>query len=280
MRLSEAFQRYLATRTQEGFSPHTIRAYRLQHQILIREVGDVGLAAVTLDLLRTHLTHHGHLRSSSLGHKIRAIKGLFRWAEDEGICVPSPARKLKEPKLGQRVPKALTMDELEWLRDACRTTLEHAVVEFFFATGCRVGEAVRLNRRDVDWQRGSVVVVGKGNKEREVYLGSKAPIWLTRYFAERQDADPALWVTERAPHRLSIHGLQGVFKRVAARCGLAEKVHPHTMRHTLATTLLNQGAPLVAVQSILGHEKPEATQLYAVLSGETRHQAYQRYFVQ
>ena len=168
MRLSEASQRYLATRTQEGFSPHTIRAYRLQHQILIREVGDVGLAAVTLDLLRTHLTHHGHLRSSSLGHKIRAIKGLFRWAEDEGICVPSPARKLKEPKLGQRVPKALTMDELEWLRDACRTTLEHAVVEFFFATGCRVGEAVRLNCRDVDWQRGRVVVVGTGNKEREV----------------------------------------------------------------------------------------------------------------
>ncbi len=70
MRLSEASQRYLATRTQEGFSPHTIRAYRLQHQILIREVGDVGLAAVTLDLLRIHLTHHGHLQSSSLGHKI------------------------------------------------------------------------------------------------------------------------------------------------------------------------------------------------------------------
>ncbi len=66
--------------------------------------------------------------------------------EDEGLQVPSPARKLKEPKLGQRVPKALTMDELEWLRDACRATLEHVVIEFFFATGCRVGEAARLNR--------------------------------------------------------------------------------------------------------------------------------------
>ena len=84
-------------------------------------------------------------------------------------------------------------------------------------------------------------------------------------------------MTGRAPIGcLSIHGLQGVFKRVARRCDLAEKGHPHTM----ATTLLNQGAPLVAVQSILGHEKPETTQLYAVLSGKTRHQAYQRYFVQ
>ncbi len=178
MRLSEVSQRYWATRTQEGFSPHTIRAYRLPHQIRMREVRDAGLAAVTRDLLRTHLTHHGHLQSSSLGPKIRAIKALFRWMEDEGICVPSPARKLKEPKWGQRVPKALTMDEWEWLRDACRTTREHAVVEFFLATGCRVG---------------------KGNKEREVYLGSKARIWLIRYFAERQNADPALWVTERAP---------------------------------------------------------------------------------
>lgn len=67
---------------------------------------------------------------------------------------------------------------------------------------------------------------------------------------------------------------------MAARCGLEEKVLPHTMRHTLVITLLNQGVPLVAVQSILGHEKPETTQLYAVLSGETRHQAFQRYFVQ
>ena len=89
MRLSEAFQRYLATRTQEGFSPHTIRAYLLQHQVLIREVGDVGLAAVTLDLLRTHLTHHGHLKSSSLGHKIRAIKACSAGRKTKGFVSPA-----------------------------------------------------------------------------------------------------------------------------------------------------------------------------------------------
>ncbi len=91
------------------------------------------------------------------------------------------------------------------------------------------------------WTGSGAASSWKGNKEREVYLGSKARIWLTRYFTERQDADPALWVTERSPHRLSIHGLQGVFKRVA-------------------------------VQSLVGHENPETTPLYAVLDGETRHQ--------
>ena len=92
-----------------------------------------------------------------------------------------------------------------------------------------------------------------------------------RYLAEPQDTDSAWFVTERAAHRLSIHRIQPAFKRIASRCGLAQEVHPHVLRHTLATILLNQGAPLVAVQSILGHEKPETTQLYAVVSGEARH---------
>lgn len=111
------------------------------------------------------------------------------------------------------------------------------------------------------WPRGCVVVLGTGSKEREVYFGSKARIWLARDMQERHDTDPALPMTQRAPHRLTTHGVQGVLKCVACRCGLEDKIHPHTMRHTLATSLLNQGAPLAAVQSILGHEKPEATQL-------------------
>lgn len=192
MRLSEASTRYLQVRRQDGYSPHTLAAYRLQHTVLIRHLGDVDVRTVTLEQLREYLARHDHLKPSSRGHQIRAIKSLFRWCEDEGLVLPNPARKLKEPKLGQRVPKALNMDELEWLRDACRTPLEHAIVEFFFATGCRVGEVVRINRADVDWPRGCVVVVGQGNKEREVYFGSKARIWMGRYLTGRHDIDPAL----------------------------------------------------------------------------------------
>jgi len=280
MQLIEASQQYLMVRQQDGYSSYTLTAYRFQHQALIRDLGNPDVTTITLEDFRRHLGQYPHLQPASLGHKIRAIKSLFRWLEDEDLCVPNPTRKLKEPKLGQRVPKALTVDELEWLRDACVTTRDHALVEFFFATGCRVGEVYRLNRQDWDGYHQAILVLGKGNKEREVYLGSKARIWLHRYLTERQDHDPALFVTERAAHRLSIHGIQQTFKRIASRCGLAPKVHPHVLRHTLATTLLNQGAPLVAVQSILGHEKPETTQLYAVLSGEARHHAYQRYFVQ
>ena len=280
MRISEASVAFLSLREQEGFSPYTLRAYALQHRLLIRDVGDCEIEAVTLPMLREHLARHTHLQAASLGHKIRAIKSLFRWLVEEGMLLRNPTLKIKEPKLGRRVPKALTVEEVEWLRDSCQNSLEHALIEFFFATGCRVGEAQQLQRQAVDWQRGCVNVVGKGNKEREVYFGAKARIWLQRYLRERQDLDSALFVTQRVPHRMSIHQIQYIFKRVARRCSLHQKVSPHTMRHTLATVLLNQGAPLVAVQSILGHEKPETTQLYATLSGAARQQAYQRYFVQ
>ncbi|GEO26859.1 integrase [Alicyclobacillus acidoterrestris] len=280
MRLSEASQQFLAVRQQEGFSRYTIKAYRLQHQILIRDVGDIDIEDVTLPLLREHLGRHTHLKPSSLGHKIRSIKSLFKWLTEEDLLARNPTFKLNEPKPGRRVPKALSIEELELLRDLCESSLEHALVEFFFATGGRVAEIQRINKDEIDWQRGSVTVLGKGDKEREVYFGAKARIWVERYLRERKDRDPALFVTQRSPHRMSVHEIQYIFKRIAKRCGLAERVSPHKMRHTLATVLLNQGAPLVAVQSILGHEKPETTQLYAHLSGAARQQSYQRYFVQ
>lgn len=279
MRLSEASQQFLAVRTQEGFSKYTIKAYQLQHALLIRDVGDIEIEDVTLPLLREHLSHHSHLKLSSLGHKIRSIKSLFKWLTEEDQLARNPTFKLNEPKPGRRVPKALTIEELELLRDSCESSLEHALIEFFFATGGLLSEVQRLNRNDIDWQRNCLTVLGKGDKEREVYYGAKARIWLERYLRERKDRDPALFVTQRQPHRMSVHEIQYIFKRIAKRCGLAERVS-HKMRHTLATVLLNQGAPLVAVQSILGHEKPETMQLYAHLSGAARQQSYQRYFVQ
>ena len=170
-----------------------------------------------------------------------------------------------------------------------RVCLEHALVEFFFATGCRVGEIYRLDRTALDWVRRSAIVMGKGSKEREVYFGAKAALWLKRYLEKRADVCPALFVTERRRkqddgtlqhQRLSTSQTQRIFKRVATRCGLEKRVTPHVLRHTLATLLLNQGAPIAAVQSILGHASPTTTQLYVHLSGEFRQMLYRRHFPQ
>ena len=180
--------------------------------------------------------------------------------------------------MGQHLPKALSEEDTEMLREGCKSALEHALVEFFYTTGCRVGEVYRLDRNQIDWDNRSAIVLGKGDKEREVYFSIKAGIWLKKYLINRHDKDPALFVTERAPHRMSISEIRYVTKRVARGSDMTANVYPHKLRHSYATHLLNNGAPLEAIQSFLGHAKLETTRIYAQLSGPRRRELYQKYF--
>ena len=288
--LTSCVRMYLRARKLDGYSDKTLYSYRLHLKRLIVDLGGGTLIdTVKLEHLRTHLMSLTHLQTSSLANKVRALKAFFKWLYEEETLDRNPALKLREPRLPTRIPKALSMEEVELLRDACEDVLEHALVEFFFATGCRVSEIHQLDRIDLDWPRRSVVVLGKGNKEREVYFGAKAALWLKRYLDSRADNSLALFVTKRRRRqpcgtlehqRLSTSQIQRIFKRVAKRCDLEEKVTPHVLRHTLATLLLNQGAPIAAVQSILGHASPTTTQIYVNLSGESRQMLYRRHFPQ
>lgn len=282
MLLSEASELFLRTKEQEGFSSYTLNAYRVQHSLMIRDIGDIDISEMTLQMLRDHIQRESkHLKASSVAHKVRAIKGMFAWLLYEEHIEKNPALKLKEPRLDERIPKALSVEEMELLRDACKTALEHVLIEFFFATGCRVGEAHRLNKSSLNFERHSAIVDGKGRKQREVYFGAKAAIWIKRYLEARKDDDQALFASVNKPYkRMSICQIQRHIKKVASRCGLEEKVHPHVLRHTFATSVLNNGAPLHTVQDLLGHDKPETTLLYTKVSGEARRQAYDRYFMQ
>lgn len=288
--LTTAIRSYLKAKRLDGYSPRTLYAYHRQLRHLSEHLGeDLPVDKIRLDHLRTYLSSFTHLKMSSLANRVRVVKVFFKWLHEEETLLRNPAVKLKEPRLPHRIPKALSIEEVELLRDACKSLLEHALIEFFFATGCRVGEVHGLNHDKLDWTRRSAIVLGKGNKEREVYFGAKAALWLRRYLNGRGDLSPALFVTDRrrvqkdgslSRQRMSISQMQRIFKRVAARCGLATRVTPHVLRHTLATLLLNQDAPIAAVQSILGHASPTTTQLYVHLSGESRQATYRRYFPQ
>ncbi len=288
--LTTAIHFYLEAKRLDGYSLRTLYSYRRQLQHLTERLGsDTPVHEIRLEYLRAYLSGFTHLKTSSLANRVRVVKVFFKWLHEEEVIFRNPAVKLKEPRPPHRIPKALSIEEVELLRDACESLLEHALVEFFFATGCRVGEIYGLNHDKLDWTRRSAIVLGKGNKEREVYFGAKAALWLRRYLNGRGDLSPALFVTDRrrlqkdgnlSRQRMSISQMQRVFKRVAARCGLATRVTPRVLRHTLATLLLNQDAPIAAVQSILGHASPTTTQLYIHLSGESRQATYRRYFPQ
>lgn len=283
MTLSEALQVWVNQRRSEGYSPHTLRAYEIQMGLLIKAVGDVPFDQLTLADLRAYIAGPGAkgVKVTTVAHRVRMIKSFFTWAVEEDLLGRSPAHKLKEPKLPERIPKALAMEDLELLRDACKTAREHALIEFLFATGCRISEACGVLKTELEWNRRAVVVTGKGNRQREVYWGFRANLWLRRYLKQRQDDCPNLFATERRPFNpLRPHEAWWIVKKVAARIGMRAFVHPHRLRHSLGTLLLNNGMPLSAVQDIFGHRDPKTTLNYARYSGHNRQLAYEQYFVQ
>lgn len=279
MNFIKAWEGYEADKKIEGFSKQTLKAYELQTNLLARHFGDVEIGSVTTEDLKGYLAELSNtLKPSSLAHRIRSIKSLFRWAHEEGHIPKNPAYKIKEPKIGKRIPKFLTEREIELLREACITPMENALFEFMFSTGCRIGEIVSLEKNCINWSNHSAIVRGKGDKEREVYFNTRCDIWLKRYVESRQDKDPAIFVTERFPHKMSIAQMRYVIKRISNRAGINKEIHPHQLRHSYATHMLNNGAPLEVIQSLLGHEKSETTRIYAQLSGRLRKEFYQKYF--
>ena len=279
MLLSKAWETYESDKRIEGFSPQTLKAYRLQSILLIRYFDDVKIESITTIHLKEYLAKSSeNLKPSSLAHRIRFMKSLFRWSHEEGHIRKNPAAKIKEPKVGKRIPKFLTEREIEHLREACYTPMEKALFEFMFSTGCRIGEIVFLEKNSINWSNRSTIVCGKGDKEREVYFNIRCEIWLKRYLDNREDNDSAIFVTERHPHRMSIAQMRYIIKRISNRARINKVIHPHQLRHSYATHLLNNRAPLDVIQSLLGHEKSETTKIYAQLSGSLRQEFYRKYF--
>jgi integrase/recombinase XerD len=160
--LSKAWESYEADKRIEGFSPQTLKAYRLQAMLLIRYFNDLNIGEITTIQLKEYLAKSNeNLKPSSLAHRIRFMKSFFRWLHEEGHILKNLASKIKEPKVGKRIPKFLTERELELLREACNTPMEKAIFEFMFSTGCRIGEVVSLDKNCINWSNRSAIVRGK-----------------------------------------------------------------------------------------------------------------------
>jgi integrase/recombinase XerD len=277
--VSEKVKLFLSAKRLEGLSPLTLAGYEIELRTFGKHIQKPVAEIVTADI-RTYLGQFEHLKLSSISRKLSVLKSFFGWLTEEEMVPRDPVRKIKPPKKEKLLPKALSIEELEMMRETCQTSRERALVEVFYATGCRLSEVQQLNRNDINWTEKCVKVVGKGSKEREVYLSVKAKYHLKKYLNSRKDAHPALFVTIRNPiRRLSKRGIQREFKMMATRAGIKKNVHPHVLRHTMATLTLNNGADLVAVQELLGHANPGTTQIYAQLSNERKREQHRRYLV-
>jgi integrase/recombinase XerD len=278
--LYEKITMFLSAKKLEGLSTITLESYELELNIFADSVRK-KVEKITSSDIRVHLGTLSGLKMSSIARKLSVYKSFFGWMTSEEIIQRDPTSKIKTPKLEDRMPKALNIEELEMLREACVTPRQRAFIEILYATGCRLSEIHGLNKRDINYQSMSCNVIGKGNKEREVYFSFKAMYHLRKYFKSREDNNESLMVTERKPYRrLSKRGIQREIGKIAKQAGLEKKVSPHTLRHTFATLTLNNGAELAAVQELLGHRSSETTLRYARITEERKRDQHKKYLVQ
>lgn len=277
--LSKAWTLFEADKRIEGFSPQTLKTYRLQSFLLIGYFKDIDMELFDTNQLKEYLSISGkHLKPASLVHRIRFMKSFFRWSHEEGYLSKNPTSKIKEPKVGKRLPMYITEREIEHLRESCHSAMEKAIFEFIFSTGCQIREIVSIEKNHINWSDQSAIVRGKGDKEKEVCFNTRCDIWLKRYIESRTDNNHAIFVTVRQPHKMSVAQMQYIIKRISNRAEINKEIHPHQLRHSYATHLLNNGAPIEVIQSLMGHEKSEITRTSAQLSGRLRKEHYQKYF--
>lgn len=278
--IRDKVDQFLSAKRLEGLSDITLCGYADELRIFAHHVTQPADMITTTDI-REYLGRFEHLKMSSVSKKLSVIKSFFGWLNNEEIIIKDPARRIKPPKKEQRLPKALSIEELEQVREACITSRERSIVEVFYATGGRLSEINGLDQSDIDYQAMCARVIGKGNKEREVYLSFKALYHLKKYLMQRLDNNPALFITERQPYRrLSNRGIQRAISKIAQRSGIQKNIHPHTFRHTFATLTLNNGADISSVQALLGHSSPATTQVYAQVSETKKREAYRKHLVQ
>ena len=278
--LQEKIKLFLSTKKLEGLSPVTLKSYGLDLKTFSNRVKKRAEDIIAADI-RVYLAEFEGLKMSSISKKLSVLKSFFGWLTAEEIILRDPTARLKPPKQERRMPKALSIEELEMMREACQTNRQRAFLEIMYATGCRLSEVQALNKTDINYQSMSCKVVGKGDKEREVYFSFKAMYHLRKYLMNRTDKEEALMVTERKPHRRVQHrAIQREISKIAKLAGLEKKVSPHTLRHTFATLTLNNGADIVAVQHLLGHSDPSTTQGYAILSDERKREQHKKFLVQ
>ncbi len=257
--------RFIATKGVEGTAKSTLKRYREQIEHLIWSLGKPLYEVTTYDLrfylaMRREQGWRGRkLKNSTLDGMRKCYSSFFGWLSAEGLIGRNPCAALASIKYRKTIRKPFSAAELDRMRMACRTKRDLALVDFLYASGCRVSEVVNLDIADVNFDKGECIVLGKGNKERVIYLTEVATRTLREYLEIRKDFSDALFVGRGK--RLSKEGIEAAVKRIGWLAGV-DDVYPHRFRHTLATNLVERGMDILKVAAVLGHSDISTTQIY------------------
>ncbi len=259
---------FLATKKLEGLSPKTLKNY----EYILRKLQNLFYKPVstitTADIKMLMYSESEKKSPSSMNTFMTPIRLFFAWLQNEEFIIKNPCASIKPVKEPKRMRKPLTEEQIEQLRDCILTRRERAILEFFLSTGCRLNEALNVKIKDIDFNKKTLLVIGKGNKERRVYFTERCKRSLTNYLKDREDESEYLFVTDRKPHRkISSRGMQVITNKIQEKARLDIHIHPHIFRHTFATQALKSGMKPEVIQQILGHEDVGITlKVYAKLA--------------
>ncbi len=295
--VQRALRTYLDHLTVErGLADNTLKSYRRDLRRYagfllgagLSELDQVTEATVTefLMTLREGDPDHPPLSASSAGRTVVAVRGFHKFAVRDGLAVIDPSSGVRPPTPAKRLPKALSLADVEAILNAAGeagtvlSSRDRALLEVLYGTGARISEAVGLDVDDLDLEEGTVLLRGKGSKERIVPVGSYARDAVASYVAgARVDltaagkGTPALFLNARGG-RLSRQSAWTVIVKAADRAGVSAEVSPHTLRHSFATHLLEGGADVRVVQELLGHASVTTTQIYTLVTVDSLREVY------
>lgn len=260
----EKLMLYFQIKKLEGYSDKTLKNY---YYILKRFSAWINkpVSTITKNDIRMYLIQNtDNLKPSTVNTITFTIKSFFTWLINEELIASNPAKNITTTKLPKRLRKSLTIEELEKLRLACKDDRDRCIIEFIFATGCRVSEIVSINLENLNMNENTLKIVGKGDKERIVCFNDKTKLYINNYIKTRTDNNPALFISQRKPFkRLGTRGIEVIVSKISARAGLNKSVYPHLLRHTMATLGYQSGIDITTIQCLLGHTSPVTTQIYA-----------------
>ncbi len=295
--METAESRFLEYLTSEKrASPHTVSAYRRDIDGFIAFLERAGLstdaASVDSFCIRTFLaTLYDSADPATIGRKLAALRSLFKYLSCEEEVSHNPAKAVRTPKRSQKLPSFLSVDDACAVMDApgkneYLNKRDNAIAEMLYGSGLRVSEAVGLDIENIDIPNGTAVVLGKGNKQRIVPIGRKAASALETYLEVRNliprmkkissKADDRALFINRDGRRLSVRAVQRMVRARGLMVGTKESLHPHALRHSCATHLLESGADLRVIQELLGHTSLSTTQKYTHLNIDNLMGVYDR----
>lgn len=280
----ETFVNYL--KVEKNASAHTITNYLVDLKAFETFLAGKDVDAVDHFTLRRYLAEMRakNFAKRTVARKLASLRSFFRFLYREGYIKNNPTTALSTPKLDKKLPVFLGVEKVEKLvqspsADTVDGLRDRAILETLYSTGIRVSELVGLNIRSVDFISGVVKVFGKGSKERLAPIGEPALGAIQRYLdnrSERAVKEKDAIFLNKSGTRLTDRGVRRIVDKYVAKCSIAEKISPHSLRHSFATHLLDRGADLRSVQELLGHANLSTTTIYTHVTAERLKAVYDK----